>query len=45
MNYVIGDIHNELEFTASKQKLMEEFKKLSPEEKMDAIYELLLELK
>ena len=33
------------EFTASKQKLMEEFKKLSPEEKMDAIYELLLELK
>ena len=33
------------EFTASKQILMEEFKKLSPEEKMDAIYELLLELK
>lgn len=30
--------------TVSKQKLMEVFKKLSTEEKMDAIYELLLEL-
>ena len=29
----------------SKQKMMEKFKKLSSEEKMDAIYELLLELK
>ena len=33
------------ESAVSKQKMMEEFKKLSSEEKMDAIYELLLELK
>ena len=32
------------ETIASKQKLMEEFKKLTSEEKMDAIYALLLDL-
>ena len=33
------------ETIVSKQKLMEEFKKLTSEEKMDAIYELLLDMK
>lgn len=33
------------ESAVSKQKLMEKFKKLSSEEKMDAIYELLLDVK
>ena len=33
------------EAVVSKKKLMEEFKKLSSEEKMEAIYELLLDMK